>query len=117
MLIHITASCELDEKRCSNGECLNMTKFCDGIKDCSDGSDELRCNGKGFFYFMIKFLFHHSNFFESYCYTCSMFFYQLFSVFLGDIVLPIQFIFFFLYNFLICSKGGLFYLLLSTNCT
>eukprot|EP00245_Coleochaete_scutata_P012500 TRINITY_DN4850_c0_g3_i2.p1 TRINITY_DN4850_c0_g3~~TRINITY_DN4850_c0_g3_i2.p1 ORF type:complete len:162 (-),score=15.92 TRINITY_DN4850_c0_g3_i2:202-687(-) len=35
--------CRLDEARCPSGkaECIRATDICNGVKDCSDGSDEL----------------------------------------------------------------------------
>lgn len=29
------------ERRCTNGACIEESKFCDRIQDCLDGSDEL----------------------------------------------------------------------------
>ncbi|XP_050052982.1 basement membrane-specific heparan sulfate proteoglycan core protein-like isoform X1 [Aphis gossypii] len=37
-------ACGLNEATCSNKECILKTKVCDGQIDCSDGSDETRCN-------------------------------------------------------------------------
>lgn len=36
-----TKSCEKNEELCSNGECLAIEKFCNGIRDCSN--DESNC--------------------------------------------------------------------------
>ncbi|KAG8224763.1 hypothetical protein J437_LFUL005332 [Ladona fulva] len=40
-------ACGLNEATCSNGECVRKDKVCDGRIDCSDGSDEMRCNPHG----------------------------------------------------------------------
>lgn len=33
-----------DEFRCTSGECVSKVAQCDGMSDCSDGSDESSCN-------------------------------------------------------------------------
>ncbi|XP_076681045.1 serine protease nudel isoform X2 [Andrena cerasifolii] len=36
--------CKRSELRCKNGECVDKSAFCDGVKDCTDASDEpLKC--------------------------------------------------------------------------
>lgn len=35
--------CRADQATCQSGECIPRDYICDGEKDCSDGSDELRC--------------------------------------------------------------------------
>lgn len=35
-----SASCLNDEFRCNDGQCINFINYCDGVSDCSDGSDE-----------------------------------------------------------------------------
>ncbi|KAK6617380.1 hypothetical protein RUM43_014389 [Polyplax serrata] len=40
-------ACKSHEATCSNGECINKSQVCDGRHDCTDGSDELRCNLHG----------------------------------------------------------------------
>lgn len=32
--------CRISEFYCDNGECVGLDKYCDGRKDCQDGSDE-----------------------------------------------------------------------------
>ncbi|XP_063992625.1 serine protease nudel isoform X2 [Diachasmimorpha longicaudata] len=36
----IGCTCDRTELRCSSGQCIGKEKFCDGIRDCEDGSDE-----------------------------------------------------------------------------
>lgn len=40
--------CESDEYRCSDGTCISGDFRCDGLRDCSDGADEVECRGKHF---------------------------------------------------------------------
>ncbi|XP_072552989.1 basement membrane-specific heparan sulfate proteoglycan core protein [Salminus brasiliensis] len=35
--------CRGDQAMCQNGECISRDYLCDGERDCSDGSDELKC--------------------------------------------------------------------------
>lgn len=43
--------CKLSEFKCSDGSCIPLMKFCDGLFDCLDKSDELSgCSGKNFFF-------------------------------------------------------------------
>ncbi|KAJ1522549.1 hypothetical protein ONE63_001735 [Megalurothrips usitatus] len=39
--------CGAHEATCSSGECVPKSTVCDGNLDCSDGSDEMRCNPDG----------------------------------------------------------------------
>ena len=36
-------NCTLDEFQCSNGDCIQKRWVCDGMADCADKSDEMRC--------------------------------------------------------------------------
>lgn len=38
------SSCNTNQLTCDNGCCLDKTLECDGVKQCSDGSDEDHCN-------------------------------------------------------------------------
>ncbi|XP_075211994.1 terribly reduced optic lobes isoform X4 [Lycorma delicatula] len=40
-------ACDLHEATCSNGECISKDLVCNGHFDCTDGSDEMRCNPHG----------------------------------------------------------------------
>ena len=39
-----TASCQSRAFLCSNGQCVRSSDRCDGIRDCTDGSDETGCS-------------------------------------------------------------------------
>ncbi|XP_050308675.1 basement membrane-specific heparan sulfate proteoglycan core protein isoform X33 [Anthonomus grandis grandis] len=39
-------NCYVNESTCGNGECIPRNKVCDGTFDCSDGSDEIRCQAQ-----------------------------------------------------------------------
>lgn len=36
-------ACTLNEFTCDNEKCINGTKHCDGVYDCTDQSDEKNC--------------------------------------------------------------------------
>lgn len=39
--------CKISEWKCPNGTCIPLSKYCNGIPDCNDKSDEPSgCNGK-----------------------------------------------------------------------
>jgi hypothetical protein len=40
-------ACGLQQATCSNGDCISKNLVCDGRYDCTDGSDENRCNPNG----------------------------------------------------------------------
>lgn len=35
--------CQIDEFKCSAGECIKLTQVCDSMEDCGDGRDEFGC--------------------------------------------------------------------------
>lgn len=40
-------TCKLSELRCPNGICIPLSKYCNGVPDCMDKSDEpTECNGE-----------------------------------------------------------------------
>ncbi|CAL4087148.1 unnamed protein product, partial [Meganyctiphanes norvegica] len=39
--------CGVNEATCMSGECVSKSAVCNGVYDCSDGSDEMRCNPLG----------------------------------------------------------------------
>ncbi|KAK9869716.1 hypothetical protein WA026_003454 [Henosepilachna vigintioctopunctata] len=40
-------ACNVYQATCSNGDCIPKEAVCDGRKDCTDGSDEIRCRANG----------------------------------------------------------------------
>lgn len=40
-----TKVCDIVEATCRNGECVSKSVLCNGVMDCSDGSDEQNCGG------------------------------------------------------------------------
>ncbi|GAB6021423.1 hypothetical protein CHUAL_004032 [Chamberlinius hualienensis] len=47
-VLTVVSACRISEFYCDNGECVGLDKYCDGHRDCQDGSDETklctRCN-------------------------------------------------------------------------
>lgn len=42
-----TQDCKASEYQCVNGECIALDRYCDGLDDCTDKSDEPRyCSRK-----------------------------------------------------------------------
>lgn len=41
-----TTKCHKNQFPCSNGQCIDLTAVCDGMNDCEDGEDELKCHDK-----------------------------------------------------------------------
>ena len=43
--IMFVKACDVLEATCRNGQCIPRSGLCDGIRDCSDGTDETNCGG------------------------------------------------------------------------
>ncbi|KAG7472084.1 hypothetical protein MATL_G00104850 [Megalops atlanticus] len=41
--IPVGGPCKADQATCQNGECIPRDYLCDGERDCTDGSDEIKC--------------------------------------------------------------------------
>ena len=37
------SDCHPVKYTCNNGQCIDLSKKCDGLIDCADGTDELEC--------------------------------------------------------------------------
>ena len=44
-MVVATPVCGFDEFACSDGECIDERRVCDGIEDCRDREDEFGCSG------------------------------------------------------------------------
>ena len=43
LLLLLGKVCDQAQYQCSNGDCINISRKCDKVKDCLDGSDEMDC--------------------------------------------------------------------------
>ena len=41
--LHGCSSCAVLYYKCNNGDCIPLSRFCNHVQDCSDGSDDLNC--------------------------------------------------------------------------
>lgn len=41
------ATCDASQFECTSGECISNIRYCDGIADCRDESDENNCPSPG----------------------------------------------------------------------
>ena len=53
-LVYPGSSCRDDGFTCDDGQCVHISKYCDFVQDCDDGTDEQEC-GKQFSFLSSKF--------------------------------------------------------------
>jgi hypothetical protein len=47
LIVVAVPACRISEFPCRNGRCIRLDRYCDGVDDCGDTSDEPRyCTGK-----------------------------------------------------------------------
>lgn len=49
-----TKVCDIVEATCRNGECVSKSVLCNGVMDCSDGSDEQNCGGGNLHFLFLR---------------------------------------------------------------
>ena len=60
-----STSCDADQWRCDNGDCIRDEYRCDGQEDCEDNSDEVGCKITFIYYFVHdKLIFICKRFFD-----------------------------------------------------
>ncbi len=59
-VVIIDSGCAIGQRRCkTNDQCIHISKFCDGVRDCADGSDEDEDNCSELF--LLLFLSHRKR--------------------------------------------------------
>lgn len=57
------SACRIGEIKCvSDGKCIESYKFCNGVNDCEDGSDEDLCSGSSGVLFIAYIFFSSTQF-------------------------------------------------------